>query len=177
MSVKPEQILEIFLQPGEFYFGEEGTRIRTLLGSCISITLWHPKRRIGGMCHYMLSSRGARRSAVPDGRYADEVMAIFLREIAAAKTSPAEYEAKLFGGGNMFPHSSVRKTERRSPTSLMRRKPASISLTNVDTGRKLIEQHGFRIKAEDAGGNGQRHIIFDIWSGHVWVRRNKETAR
>lgn len=172
MNGKPTHLLEIFLQPGEFYFGDAGTRIRTLLGSCISITLWHPKQRIGGMCHYMLPSRGARRSTVLDGRYADEAIALFLREIAATDTRPAEYEAKLFGGGNMFAH-GARKIERRSPHSPMRRKPASISLTNVDIGRKLIEQHGFKIKAQDAGGNGQRHIIFDVWSGHVWVRRNK----
>lgn len=173
MSVKPQQVLEIFLQPGELYFGDEGTRIRTLLGSCISITLWHPKRRIGGMCHYMLPSRGKHRPAAPDGRYADEVFAMFLAEIAKAKTYPSEYEVKLFGGGNMFPHGGAKKIEKRSPTSPMRRKPVSISLKNLDAGRRLIEQHGFRIRAEDAGGNGQRHVIFDVWSGHVWVRRNK----
>ena len=48
---------EIFLQPGEFYFGDAATRIRTLLGSCVAITLWHPARMIGGMCHYMLPNR------------------------------------------------------------------------------------------------------------------------
>lgn len=174
MTSKHRQVLEIFLQPGEFYFGDEGTRLRTLLGSCVAITLWHPRRLIGGMCHYMLPGRGGRRHATLDGRYADEAIALFLREISAAKTHPAEYEVKLFGGGNMFP---VRKVERRSPTSAMRRKnPPSISLTNVDIGRRLIAQHGFKIKAEDAGGNGQRHVIFDVWSGHVWIRRNKEAV-
>ena len=33
----PDDILEIFLGPGEFYFGEGKTRIRTLLGSCVAI--------------------------------------------------------------------------------------------------------------------------------------------
>ncbi|MBL8511280.1 MAG: chemotaxis protein CheD, partial [Betaproteobacteria bacterium] len=51
-------VMDIFLQPGEFYFGDADTRIRTLLGSCVSITMWHPTRRIGGMCHYMLPTRG-----------------------------------------------------------------------------------------------------------------------
>lgn len=44
----------VTLQPGEFHFGGANTRIQTLLGSCVAITLWHPIRRIGGMCHYML---------------------------------------------------------------------------------------------------------------------------
>ena len=173
MSVKPEHVLEVFLQPGELYFGDESTRIRTLLGSCVSISLWHPKRLIGGMCHYMLPGRGGHHRAELDGRYADEAISLLLREIAAAKTDPTEYEAKLFGGGDMFPRNDARKTERRSQKSPMRRKPASISLTNIHVGRRLLEQHGLKIKAEDAGGDGQRHLIFDIWSGHVWVRRNK----
>lgn len=171
MTTRPKHVLEIFLQPGEFYFGDESTRIRTLLGSCISITLWHPKRRIGGMCHYMLPSRGERRLAIPDGRYADEVMVLFLREVGLAKTRPEEYDVKLFGGGNMFARKSEKKGIATNPARCGHK---SISLSNVQAGRTLLEQHGLKIKAEDAGGNGQRHIIFDVWSGHVWVRHNKE---
>src|SRR5262245_20243998 len=57
----PADVLEIFLQAGEFYFGGEKTRIRTLLGSCVAITVWHPKLRIGGMSHYMLPRSEERR--------------------------------------------------------------------------------------------------------------------
>jgi chemotaxis protein CheD len=32
--------------------------IRTVLGSCVSITLWHPVKRVGGMCHFLLPTRG-----------------------------------------------------------------------------------------------------------------------
>ena len=46
---KPADAIEIFLHPGEFYFGDRHTRIRTLLGSCVSIILWHPRLLIGGM--------------------------------------------------------------------------------------------------------------------------------
>lgn len=172
--IKPKHVLEIFLQPGEVYFGDENTRIRTLLGSCISITLWHPKRRIGGMCHYMLPSRGGNGSPSPDGRYADEVMVLFLRELAMAKTAPAEYEVKLFGGGNMFPQAA--KWRKGRPTSMLPRSDSeSISYKNIEKGRTLMEKQGFKIKTEHVGGNGRRHIIFDIWSGHVWVRQSKET--
>lgn len=78
----PEGVLEIFLQPGEFYFGDEKTRIRTLLGSCVAITMWHPKLNIGGMCHYMLPQNRRKETAhVLDGRYAVDAMQMFLREI------------------------------------------------------------------------------------------------
>lgn len=45
-----EHAVEIFLQPKDFYFGDENARLRTLLGSCVSITMWHPTKLIGDMC-------------------------------------------------------------------------------------------------------------------------------
>jgi chemotaxis protein CheD len=85
------------------YFGGGRTRISTLLGSCISITLWHPARRIGGMCHFMLPT-AASPPAPLDGRYADEALALFDRAVATAASQPADYQVKVFGGGNMLTH-------------------------------------------------------------------------
>lgn len=31
-------------------------------------------------------------------------------------------------------------------------------------------KYGFMIDAVHMGGNGHRQFIFDIWSGHAWVR-------
>jgi len=101
----PDGILEIFLGPGDLYFGDRDTRIRTLLGSCVAVTLWHPRARLGGMCHYVVPSRPG---PVPDrrheleGRYADEAFLMLLAEIRATPTSPDEYEVKMFGGGSQF---------------------------------------------------------------------------
>ena len=61
----PDYVLEIFLQPGEFYWSDAFTRIRTVLGSCVALCVWHPKKNIGGMCHYILATReDAERSSI-----------------------------------------------------------------------------------------------------------------
>ncbi|CUB00955.1 chemotaxis protein CheD [Thiomonas bhubaneswarensis] len=158
-----EEPLEIFLQPGELYFGEGRTRVRTLLGSCVAIAVWHPQRRIGGLCHYMLPGRGAHHGAhrALDGRYADEAMLLFLRDMRAAGTRPEEYEAKLFGGGRMFtqdkpPHVHVGCTD--------------VPCKNVLRGRELVRQHGLRLKAEHLGGQGHRNLMFEIWSGDAYLK-------
>lgn len=156
----PADVLEIFLQPGELYFGEQKTRIRTLLGSCVAVTVWHARRRIGGMCHYMLPCRPKKGADhVLDGRYADEAMQIFLREMRRARTPPWEFQVKLFGGGRMFEHGN------------RPRRHVDISERNVDYGRQIISRLGFDISAEDLGGVGHRNVILDLWSGDVWVRR------
>ncbi len=169
----PNDIIDVFLQPGEFYFGEEKTRIRTLLGSCVAITLWHPVLHIGGMCHFMLPRRPQRKSDVPqayDGRYGEDAMKMFLAEILRTRTRASEYQVKLFGGGRMF---SLKGNASRH---------LNISETNVEFGRAAIAQFGFRSIAEDLGGESLRNVMLDLWSGNVWVRKpgapaSRATAR
>jgi chemotaxis protein CheD len=155
-------IVEIFLQPGEIYFGDRDTRIRTVLGSCVSLTLWHPELRVGGMCHYMLPFRSMeKRKFAPggmDGRYADEAFELLLKEVDAMGAPRQEYHVKLFGGGNMFP-------ERRNEKS-------HVGLKNVEIARKLVEAHGLHCMAEHLGGHGHRNVVFDVWDGNVWVRQS-----
>ena len=160
----PDNILEIFLGPGEFYFGEGKTRIRTLLGSCVAITLWHPTRLIGGMSHYMLPKRASpRKKGNPlDGRYADEVMEMFMLELKRARSQPAEYQVKVFGGGRMFEPAAKAGRARND---------VDISERNVQIGRELAGRYGFRFTAEDLGGRGHRNVMLDLWSGDVWVKR------
>lgn len=152
--------VEIYLQPGEFRFGSGNVRIHTLLGSCVSITLWHPHLRIGGICHFMLPSRGMPQTRHPDGRYADESLKLFLSEIRRINTRPGEYGVKLFGGGNMFPCLGAGKS-------------SDVAVRNIEAARALLHASGFRVQAEDMGGEGYRLIIFDLRDGHVWVKHEK----
>lgn len=152
--------MEVFLQPGELYFGDGRTRVRTLLGSCVAIAVWHPRLRIGGLCHYMLPSRaiggrwrGRDHGHALDGRYGDEAMLLFLRHMEAAGTHPQQYEAKLFGGGRMFDGAVV-----------------DIPYKNVVIARELVARHGLRLRAEHLGGSGHRNLQFEIWSGNAYLR-------
>lgn len=158
------QVTEITLAPGEFHFGGGYTRIHTLLGSCVAITLWHPQRHIGGMCHYLLPTRGLNQR-LTQGHYADEVVQLFLQAVNKSHTTPREYEVKLFGGGNMFAalgHSAG---------------PVNISRSNVEVGARLLAEHGFRIKVTDVGGALHRKIYLELWNGDVWVQRGVKPAR
>ncbi len=170
---KPAHIVEIFLQPGDFYFGDRDTRIRTVLGSCVSITMWHPQRLIGGMCHYMLPTRGQKRGGEPDGKYADEAMELFLREMRAANTRPSEYQVKLFGAGNMFPKAGVPDCQHCTPETAYFRPEGlcpKVSCRNRLVAYYLMQKHGFSIHAEHLGGDGHRQLFFDVWSGYAWMK-------
>lgn len=144
---------ETFIHAGELHFGGN-RRLRTLLGSCIAVTLWHPRRRIGGMCHFMLP--GSHRNGHFDGRYAEDALQWLAGQVRARDTEPAEYEAKAFGGGRMYQPG----------------RPSSVDIAghNVASARRLIAAHNFRLKGEHLAGHGHRSIVFDIDSGAVWVK-------
>lgn len=156
----PVGLLEVFLGPGDLYFGDRCTRIRTLLGSCVAITLWHPVALIGGMCHYMMPTRhGHTAHHDLSGRYADEALTILLHEIHASHTSPHEYQVKMFGGGNQFPgHHAI---------------AVDVATRNIDAGLHLLTEQGLELTSVHLGGTGHRQVVLDIWSGDVWVRHSE----
>lgn len=159
--------IEIFLEPGEYFVGDNSFVVRTLLGSCVSISLWHPQRKFGAMCHFLLSSRPQINPTVPDrrkrgqeldGRYADEVLLLMIQQLRAENIPVEQCQGKIFGGANMFP-------QRRQDDHLQ------IGKKNGETARLLLRSHGIPIVSEDLYGDGHREIIFNVNNGDVWMRQ------
>ena len=150
---------KIFLHPGEFSFTEKDVHIHTLLGSCISITLWHPRFHIGGMCHFTLPTYcGVQVSNRKlSGRYADDVMQMFAQEAERRNTKLSEYEAKVFGGGNMI------RSEGENIDD-------TIGAKNSSAAMRLLMQKNIDILVMHVGEFGHRRIAFDVTTGDVGVR-------
>ena len=150
---------DVFLQPGELCMADETKRLRTILGSCVAITLWHPTRRIGAMSHFLLADRGPGAAAhALDARYGREALELMVQRLESAKVEVRSCEAKIFGGGNMFPgksHSSI----------------TPIGNHNGVGARQMLAERGIMVRHEDLFGDGHRQVIFDIASGAVWVRQ------
>ncbi len=88
-------------------------------------------------------------------------MELILKEFARAKVAPRECEAKIFGGGNMFPKQT------KSGSAL------NIGQKNGEAARRLVSAQGISIISESLFGVGHRQIIFDVGNGHVWSRQIK----
>lgn len=159
MEYTPPGYLEVFLNPGEHHFGDRGTRIRTLLGSCIAVTMWDPGRLVGGMCHFLVPARGKKRIGADglDGRYGREAILMLLRDAVAADTDPGACKFKMFGGGNMFP-------------ALTAGDGYDLGARNWLFVEEILGLLGHPIEAHHVGGVGHRTIAFDVWSGDVWLR-------
>lgn len=143
---------QIFLNPGDFHFAAAPLQLATLLGSCVTVTLWHPRRHIGGMCHFLVPSRKTRQDHDPEGYSAVEAFDLFDKAMHTAGSRSHEYQAKLFGGGNMFPNSAGR---------------INVGLRNVEMARHLLTKRGIPLLAEHAGGAGHRKLVFSLANGEV----------
>lgn len=151
-------VIDVFLMPGEHFVGDARHRIRTLLGSCVSITLWHPQRRVGAMSHFLLTvGENDEPVAQLSGRYCEGALQLMLTELRKLGINPEECQAKVFGGGMMFPD-----IERNDARNIGRR--------NGETAERLLRMHNIPVVSESLFGIGHRHIIFNVKTGDVWVR-------
>ncbi len=148
---------EVYLEPGDFHFGAAPLRLKTILGSCVTVTLWHPRRHIGGMCHIQLPRRPLRMAAGDklDGRYTEDAFALFDRAIERHGAPPRDYVVKLFGGGNMFLNSAASGID--------------VGHKNVAAARTELKRRGLNPSREHVGGAGHRKLIFDLANGDVWL--------
>lgn len=166
-----ENAIEIFLDPGEYFVGDATFQVRTLLGSCVSTVLWHPKLHYGAVSHSLLASRVANPAGgiVPrkldkerhlEGKYCDEALELMIRELQQANVPIRECQAKLFGGGNMFPNQRVDDR-------------LNVGRKNGEAARIYLRSRGLSVAGEDMFGDGHREIILNLSSGEVWVRHVK----
>ncbi|SMC18120.1 chemotaxis protein CheD [Andreprevotia lacus DSM 23236] len=153
----------IFVNPGEIYFGSGDVHVETLLGSCVAITFWHPVRRLGGLCHFLLPSRlhTPGKAMTRDGRYGEEAVQHLLDEVKLHGTRIEDYAVKVFGGGRVF------DTEPQK---------ASIGETNALFAISRLQQLRIPVAVQDITGYGYRYLRFDLGSGDVWIRRGRGIA-
>jgi len=156
-ALAPAPTGEILLVQGQWHFGPAPAKLRTLLGSCVGVTLWHPGRRIGGMCHYLLPTRRRAPSQALDARYGDEALALLAQAIARIGAQPSEFVAHLYGGADTMPDQVGVKT--------------NIGERNIEHGFQAIDALGLQLEGVDVGENMPRTVALDIATGVVTMRR------
>jgi chemotaxis protein CheD len=152
----------LVLMPGQMYFGGRAASMRTLLGSCVAITLWHPAKRIGGMCHFLLPKRERKPDDRLDGRYGDEAVEGMMKMLQLTGTDPKEYVAHLYGGADTMPErGGVR---------------FNIGERNIEQGWSLIDKYGFQLDGVDVGEDIPRTVTLTLACGTVDMRRGSGHA-
>lgn len=152
------------LHPGDLFFGGAPSVAYTLLGSCVAVTIWHPQRRLGGMCHYLLAARqpGPSVRQLPAGYFAEDAFRFFDHKIQQYQLPAQEMEVKLFGGGNMFVHNLEQSI--------------NVAANNVAAGKSMIQARGWNLLCASVGGSRYRKLYFDLNTGDVWLAYGRQEA-
>ncbi|HEY6447026.1 MAG TPA: chemotaxis protein CheD [Acidobacteriaceae bacterium] len=157
---------ELFVQPGESHLVRGRAILRTLLGSCVGVTFWHPRLEIGALCHPMLPHCSGRHADQPPDlgrRYVDFAISDLASQFRALGARPEETEVKLFGGADVLMGSNG--AGRRTVGSL-----------NGEAALRCLRSEGFRIAASRLGGLSGVHLTFLTETGEVRVRPLEPTG-
>ncbi|HEY5973412.1 MAG TPA: chemotaxis protein CheD [Geobacteraceae bacterium] len=143
----------VYLKPGELYIAESPTLVSTVLGSCVSVTMYSERARLGAICHALLPE-----GPVEDAfRYVDSSILYMLQQFTRLHIGRAQIQVKIFGGAGMLGAQDARAI--------------SVGRRNVVVARQVIKEEGLAIVAEDVGGLRGRKIFFRSDTGEVWLKR------
>jgi len=145
------------LQPAELYLAREPAMLETILGSCVSATMWSPRAGLGGMCHGVLP-RCPGGTTAPDGfRYVDFSIRYLAERFDELGATRSELHVKLFGGADVLPVSPNGKR--------------TVGFMNYHIALEVLEEQALLLSASDLGGTRGRTIHFNTETGDVFVRR------
>ncbi|MDH3998397.1 MAG: chemotaxis protein CheD [Desulfuromonadales bacterium] len=154
-SVKVE-LPRHYLYPGTLFVHRKPHLVTTVLGSCISVCLWDPVGRVGGINHYLLPLWNGE--GLPTPKYGNIAISKLIENVKNQSENPDKLIAKVFGGASMW-----EKAE-----GLL-----AIGQRNIEYAQEALEQHRIKIVGHDLGGHVGRKIIFNTHDGTVLMRRQK----
>lgn len=150
----------VTIYPGEFYSSTESEMISTVLGSCISIALFDPENKIGGLNHFMLAKDNSvedeRESNRLMGKFGEYAMELLIKDVLAKGANFKNLQAKVFGGSNVF---------NLPPTS-----GAQVGEVNIKFAFDYLKQKNIPVVTSNTGGTAPRKIFFDPVSSKVYLK-------
>lgn len=141
------------VHPGELAFEKAPVVIETLLGSCVAVTLYNRKLRVGGLCHYLLAVPQRQVNKKNCRKYAVLVLPE-LFDIAKSHSNIDDFQFGLFGGSDIFP------TEKKE----------SIGKSNINFALNWLKERGLKLSIQDTGGYHCRRLSLDLNTGDLTVK-------
>lgn len=147
----PRTGFDIAVGMGQAMLASDPTCLTTILGSCVAVTLYSPRRRLGILGHVVLpTSRGNNDNPA---KYADTVVPHMLAVLRREGIGLFELTAKIAGGACMFGKDQL----------------AKIGDNNVDAVIEALAAANIGIAARDTGGNSGRRVSFDLATGCMTI--------
>ncbi|OHD53438.1 MAG: archease [Spirochaetes bacterium GWF1_51_8] len=140
-----------FLNPGELIFSKKPVVIRTVLGSCVAVTLYDKVNKFGGMVHFLLPNSSNRGVST---KYGDVAVPTLINKFIQAGSKKQFLEATITGGAFIiFDESEI----------------FFIGDRNIESAQQILRQNEIRVVATNTGGERGRRVLFNTETSKVEV--------
>lgn len=147
----------VHLQQGEIYISDKPAEVRILLGSCIGITFFSHRLKLGAASHIMFPGSAGDKGAQERYKYAEDALEEMTRFYLRMDIAKEEIEMRVFGGGKVIQSFHEQKE--------------LVGQKNLESALAKIKELGLKIKSRDVGGEYGRMITFMINTGKTSVRK------
>jgi len=149
------------LLPGEYHSTTGDEMLVTVLGSCVAACIRDTRSGIGGMNHFLLpeqrnSNDKQNFAETYDNsvtRYGDLAMEMLINDIVARGGDRKYFEAKIFGGAQMFESSM------------------QIGARNIEFVKEYLDFEAISIVSEDVAGTQGRKVYYIPETGEIFLKR------
>jgi len=141
-----------YLYPSSLFAALSPTVVNTILGTCVSVCLWDPHMKIGGINHYMLPHWNGEGLASPKyGNIAIEKLIQAMLQLGAKRE---HLQAKVFGGKS--------SSEGHSIQYRVGERNAQLAITQ-------LHKENIQVVSSSLGGGYGRKLIFHTDTGEVYM--------
>lgn len=153
----------VSIGPGEHFVTAEDCVITTVLGSCVSVGVFDPVRKAGGLNHFMLPDEplSLQISSSESGRYGMHAMELLLGDLVKLGSTRTRLRAKVFGGGAFISTNEV---------------GWRIAMQNVEFAFDFLRSEGIQVESSDVGGASARRILYFPAVGRALVKATPWTG-
>ncbi|MGL1863328.1 MAG: chemotaxis protein CheD [Pseudodesulfovibrio sp.] len=139
----------------KFSTNEEDVIVTYSLGSCLGVTAYDPKIKIGGLVHCLLPTAGAAREKARDNpfMFVNTGVAMMVRRLMDKGAEKSRIIFKAGGGANM-----------RNDTLF------NTGARNFEALETLLDRNQVKLAARDVGGTIPRTMFLHLDTGRVVVR-------
>ncbi|HOV14373.1 MAG TPA: chemotaxis protein CheD [Spirochaetota bacterium] len=145
---------DFYLNPGELVFTKQPFRIKTILGSCVSVTLYDRVKKYGGMCHYMLPDSNDNHAST---KYGNIAIPLLLKKFYLNHSKRHDIEAMIIGGAFILENQN---------------EIFFIGDRNVAIAKDLLNKYHILVVHEDTKGDKGRTIVFNTLTGKLTTKRH-----
>jgi len=163
MNINDINLPLIYLKPSEICITDNPSVVETVLGSCVSVTMFERTSGISMICHCLLPQC---RNEIPcdgdcaDGfKYVDCSIRRMIKKFDSYDIKRSSIEVKVFGGADMFMANADNANS------------MAIGKQNIETALQIIKTECLNLIASDVGGVQGRKIFFNTHTGVVHLKR------